>query len=94
MGSATSNVLGETHQPENFLNPVVVVAINCQAFERLTDDLGDVARQLGIELPALPRAKGGIRKPGLHYRDQLDDADRTKIARVFAREIALLGYEF
>jgi len=71
-----------------------VVVDRILRFERLTDDLGDVARQLGIELPALPRAKGGIRKPGLHYRDQLDDADRTKIARVFAREIALLGYEF
>lgn len=64
-------------------------------FERIKEDLGEVARHLGIDgLPPLPRAKSGVRRPGIHYRDQYDDADRKKIARVFAREIALLGYAF
>ena len=72
-----------------------VVVDRILRFERLADEVTEVARHLGIEdLPELPRAKSGIRKPGLHYRDLLDDGDRAKIARVCAREIALLGYQF
>ena len=72
-----------------------VVVDRILRFERLADEVSEVARHLGIDdLPELPRAKGGVRKPGLHYRDPFDDADRAKIGRVFAREIALLGYEF
>lgn len=64
-------------------------------FERLAEELASVAGHLGIQdLPELPRAKSGVRKPGLHYRDQLSEADRDKVAQVFAREIALLRYEF
>ena len=72
-----------------------VVVDRILRFERLADEVAEVARHLGInDLPELPRAKSGIRTPGLHYRDLLDDGDRAKIARVFAREIAMLGYEF
>jgi len=72
-----------------------VVVDRILRFERLGEEMAEVARHLGIDdLPALPRAKSGVRPPGVHYRDLLDDADRAKIARVFAREIALLGYEF
>lgn len=64
-------------------------------FERLAEELAEVARHLGIhDLPDLPRAKSGVRSVGLHHRDLFDEADRAKIARVFAREIALLGYTF
>jgi Sulfotransferase family len=64
-------------------------------FERLAEELSEVARYLSMnDLQELPCAKSGIRKSGVHYRDQLNEADRAKIARVFAREIALLGYEF
>ena len=64
-------------------------------FERLAEELSEVAQYLSMnDLQELPRAKSGIRKSGVHYRDQLNEADRAKIARVFAREIALLGYEF
>ena len=72
-----------------------VVVDRVLRFERLADEVTDVARHLGIDdLPALPRAKSGVRKPEVPYRDQFDAADRAKIARVFAREIALMGYEF
>jgi len=72
-----------------------VVVDRILRFERLADEVFEVARHLGIDdLPELPRAKSGVRKPGVHYRELLDDVDRAKIARVFAREIALLGYEF
>lgn len=63
-------------------------------YDRLAADLGDVSARLGIELPALPRAKAGVREEGPHYRDLLSDADRQRIARVFAREIAHFGYAF
>jgi len=72
-----------------------VVVDRILRFERLAEEVNEVARHLGIDdLPPLPRAKGGVRAPGVRYRDLLDDLDRAKIARVFAREIALLGYEF
>ncbi|MGA1769909.1 MAG: hypothetical protein ACO4CP_08905 [Steroidobacteraceae bacterium] len=72
-----------------------VVVDRLLRFERLAEEMTEVARHLGIDdLPPLPRAKSGIRAPGVHYRDLLDDGDRAKIGRVFAREIALLGYEF
>lgn len=72
-----------------------VVVDRIVRFERLAEEISEVARHLGIDdLPELPRAKSGIRTPGIHYRDQLGAADRAKIAQVFAREIALLGYEF
>lgn len=64
-------------------------------FERLGEEVSDVARHLGIsDMPELPRAKSGVRKAGVHYRDQLGENERKKIARVFAREITLMGYEF
>lgn len=64
-------------------------------FERLDDEIRDVAARLGIrDLPPLPRAKSGSRPAKAGYRDVLDDADCRKIARVFAREIAWFGYEF
>jgi hypothetical protein len=64
-------------------------------FERLADELAEVARHLGIDdLPPLPRAKAGVRREGAHRHEMYDDRTRAKIAQVFAREIALFGYEF
>jgi hypothetical protein len=64
-------------------------------FSRLSQELSAVMQRLGVtDFPELPRAKAGVRKTGEHYRDVLTDADRQKIARVFAREIAYFGYEF
>ncbi len=72
-----------------------VVVDRILRYERLAEEWPEMARDLSLnDLQELPRAKSGIRKPGVHYRDQLNETDRAKIARVFAREIALLGYEF
>lgn len=64
-------------------------------FSRLSQELPELMLRLGVQdFPPLPRAKSGLRKEGQHYRELLGDADRQKIARVFAREIAHFGYEF
>lgn len=65
-------------------------------FENLEQELEQVCNQrLGLpEKLVLPRAKSGYRKDKRHYRELLDDEDRRKVAALFAREIALFGYEF
>ena len=64
-------------------------------FERLEQELVEIAERLRIpDLPRLPRAKAGSRPKSAGYREVLGPADRDKIARVFAREIAYFGYEF
>lgn len=50
-----------------------------------------------LKLPeplVLPRAKSGYRKDKRHYRDLLNDEECQRIAKLFAREIELFGYEF
>lgn len=64
-------------------------------FERLADELAEVWRHLDLPgEPALPRAKAEARPPEAHYRDLYDDESRELVARLFARQIAELGYEF
>jgi hypothetical protein len=64
-------------------------------FERLGEEIKAIASIVGLpEVPVLPRAKGGKRRDKRHYREVLSEADRMKIARVFAREIAHFGYEW
>jgi hypothetical protein len=62
-------------------------------FERLGEEIKAIASIVGLpEVPVLPRAKGGERRDKRHYREVLSEADRMKVARVFAREIAHFGY--
>lgn len=63
-------------------------------FERLAEELAEIASRLGLDLPPLNRAKAGVRREGTHRHQMYDDLSRAKIAQVFAREIALFGYEF
>jgi Sulfotransferase family len=64
-------------------------------FERLDEELEQVARSIGLPaLPELPRAKGGHRADRRSYRDALSPQDRARIACVYGREIATLGYEW
>jgi hypothetical protein len=64
-------------------------------FERLDEELEQVARSIGLPaLPELPHAKGGHRADRRSYRDALSPQDRERIARVYGREIATLGYEW
>lgn len=64
-------------------------------FEDLDAELREVATRLGLPHPIhLPRTKV---RPAVHrrpYRELIGDEDRELIARRYAREIALMGYEF
>lgn len=76
------------------INGQAVVDHICK-FENLDEELENIRLRLGIPAPLeLPRAKGGHRKDKKHYRDMLDDTQRQKIEKLFAPEIAMLGYEF
>ncbi len=64
-------------------------------FDRLQAEISEAASHLGLDdLPPLPRAKAGVRKAGTSPRELLTQADRDKIARVFAREIAHFSYQY
>lgn len=64
-------------------------------YENLEEELKAVRERLNLPGPiTLPRAKGGVRTEKRHYRDVLNEADRSKIAKVFAREIAYFGYTY
>lgn len=64
-------------------------------YESLEDDYRAAMARVGInDPPPLPRAKGNFRPRDKSYRDYYTDASRDLIARRFAREIALMGYQF
>lgn len=63
-------------------------------FEHLVPDLTSVLKQVGIAFDGvLPRAKGSSRKDRRHYSELLTPAQQQIIAREFAAEIELLGYQ-
>jgi len=72
-----------------------VVADKVLRYEFLKQDLDEVTDRLGLpDRLELVRAKGGFRSDRRHYREVLGDEERRKVATVYAREIALMGYEF
>ncbi|MEE4279561.1 MAG: hypothetical protein V2I82_13925 [Halieaceae bacterium] len=64
-------------------------------FRELPAALAELRERLGLDLPEpLPREKTGIASQREPYATYYDDATRTRIAELFAREIALMGYTF
>jgi hypothetical protein len=64
-------------------------------YESLEEDLKTVLDRVGLCLKTeLPRAKATFRRTNLPYRNYYDDDTRAIVARWYAREIALLDYEF
>ena len=63
-------------------------------YENLEQDLNTVCERLGLPRAELPGAKSGVRTDKRHYRDVLNPDDAEIVARVFSREIDLLGYTF
>jgi hypothetical protein len=63
-------------------------------YGHLAAELDEIWTRLGLPELELPRAKGQFRGDKRHYRDILTPEERDRIAAVFHREIALLGYEW
>jgi hypothetical protein len=64
-------------------------------FRELPAALDDLRGRLGLVLPEpLPREKTAIASERKPYPDYYDDAGREHIARLFAREIQIMGYRF
>jgi hypothetical protein len=64
-------------------------------YESLAESLPALAARLGLPgIPPLPRAKAGFRTDRRHYAEVLGKAERERIARVFAREIAAFDWRF
>jgi hypothetical protein len=64
-------------------------------FERLEDELADLARDLDLPSAlALPRAKGDTRKDKRPYRDVIGPEEKEMIDRCCADEIRELGYRY
>jgi hypothetical protein len=64
-------------------------------YEDLPAAMQDLALRTGLpEVPQLPHAKSRFREDRRPYREVYGEEERELIARIFAGEIAALGYEF
>lgn len=64
-------------------------------YESLEEDLEELRLAAGLpDALELPRAKGATRTDRRPYREFYSDADRDRVARMFARTIAATGYRF
>ncbi len=64
-------------------------------FRELGVALQELRQRLDLELPEpLPREKTGVAVERKPYVEYFDDASRQRVAELFAKEIALMGYEF
>jgi hypothetical protein len=65
-------------------------------YERLDEELGEVLEDLGMTYDGQVgvHAKGAYRTDRRHYSDVLNSGQRERIAKVFAPEIEMHGYEF
>lgn len=64
-------------------------------FRQLPEALAELRQRLGLSLPEpLPREKTAIAPERQHYTAYYDAAGREQVARLFAREIALMDYRF
>lgn len=64
-------------------------------FENLQEELESVRRHIGLPEPLeLPRAKSRYRKDRRNYQEILGEAEKARIAELFADEIRLLDYRY
>jgi hypothetical protein len=63
-------------------------------YERLTEDLKEVCKLVGLPPVELPHLKSGLRKGGRRYADYYDEASRAIVAERHRNDIRLFGYEF
>ena len=63
-------------------------------YERLTEDLADVCRRVGLPSVALPHLKAGLRNGGHSYAEYYDEASKAIVAERHHNDIRLFGYKF
>ncbi|MFT4768342.1 MAG: hypothetical protein ACI8RN_001477 [Glaciecola sp.] len=64
-------------------------------FRELGAALEELRGHLNLELPEpLPGEKTGVARERKHYREYYDEHSKARIADLFSREIALMGYQF
>lgn len=92
-GNRHCNNLLHYVEPRDRTRPIVDKILR---FETLDHDLSEVFGHLGIPFSGSleVRAKSGYRSDRRPYTEWYDEAQRERVARIFAEEIQLLGYEF
>jgi hypothetical protein len=63
-------------------------------YEDLDQAISVIEQKLGINLPALPNAKGNFREDKRPYAALYSDTYKNLIAEAFNREIIQFGYRF
>lgn len=63
-------------------------------YERMNDDLGDLASKLGLPPLDVPRLKTGFRPGQYHYSQYYDKATRELIGDLHAHDLRLFNYRF
>jgi hypothetical protein len=64
-------------------------------FENITEELTSIRTELALVEPfILPEAKSRFRQDNRNYKELLSEDDKSKIAKFFANEIKLFGYQF
>ena len=63
-------------------------------YERLTEDLAEVCRRVGLPAVTLPHLKAGLRKGGHAYAEYYDEGSKAIVAERHRNDIRLFGYRF
>ena len=63
-------------------------------YERLSQDLAEVCRRVGLPDVALPHLKSGLRQGGHGYRDYYDETSKAIVSERHQNDIRLFDYEF
>ena len=63
-------------------------------YERLSEDLAEICRRVGLPAIALPHLKSGMREGGHSYAEYYDEASKAIVAERHDNDIRLFGYKF
>ena len=80
----------------DYRDPDKIIVDRVISYENLIEDIGEVFQQLGIPFEGVlgVNAKGSHRKDRRHYREVFTPAQKERVESIYAREIAMHGYEF
>lgn len=63
-------------------------------YERLSEDLAEVCRRVGLPALGLPHLKSGLRQGGHPYAEYYDEPSKAVVAERHHNDTRLFGYEF